>query len=450
MIETPALGPNAPLNDYLAYAALNNAGLEAAFHRWRASEERVPQVEALPDPRLTYRYFIREVETRVGPQEQGISLAQTFPWFGKLSLRGDAASEGAKAERQWYESVKVALFYEVTDAYYEFYYLGRAIDVVQENLDLIKYLESVARARYKTAAATHPDVIRAQVELGKLEDRLRALRDLEGPIVARLNAALNRPIQDELVFPTQVYEERLTLDDTEVLAVMAEHNPELRGLDHRIEQSQFEIELARKEYYPDLTLGLDYIDVGSPPRPKGQGLANPAALRSTARIAGGMGDAIDAYAIGKSFAAGDRPNDAGKDVWGVSLSMNVPIWREKYAAGEREARSRKMSAIGARQQRENDLAAHMKRALYEYRDAVRKIELYRDTLIPKANESIESTETAFRSGKATFLELVDAERTLLDFKLSYERALANRGIRLAEIDRLAGISLARTKKVPSS
>ena len=156
-----------------------------------------------------------------------------------------------------------------------------------------------------------------------------------------------------------------------------------------------------------------------------------------------MGDLIDAYAIGRSFTPGDRPDDSGQDVWAFTLSMNIPIWREKYAAGEREARARKLTAMSDRRQREHDLAASVKRALYEYRDAERKITLYRDTLIPKAKESIESTETAFRSGTATFLELVDAERSLLDFELSYERALANRSSRLAELDRLAGTELPR-------
>lgn len=443
-VDEPRLDGSSTLDDYLVYAALNNPGLEAAFNRWKAAVERVPQVTSLPDPRFTYRYFIREVETRVGPQKQALGLSQMFPWFGKLALRGDAAAEAANAERQRYEVIKLALFYEVKNAYFEYYYLGRAIEVVQENLDLIEYLESVARARYRAAAASHPDVIRAQVELGKLADQLNALRDLRGPIVARLNAALNRPTEVDLPIPQMIVEESLVQSDTEVLALMADRNPELRALDHRIEQANYEIELAKKEYYPDLTIGLDYTDVGMPPRANGQGLANPAALRSASRIGARMGDLIDGYSIARSFSRGDRPDDAGQDVWMLSLSMNVPIWRDKYAAGEREARARRLAAAGDRSQRENDLSASVKRALYEYRDAQRKVLLYRETLIPKARESIESTESAFRAGKATFLELVDGERSLLDFALSYERALANQGQWLAALDRLVGDTLPRT------
>ena len=125
----------------------------------------------------------------------------------------------------------------------------------------------------------------------------------------------------------------------------------------------------------------------------------------------------------------------------VSLSMNVPIWRAKYAAGEREARARYLAALSARAQQENSLTATTQRMLFEHRDAGRKIALYRDVLIPKAKESIGSTETAFRAGSASFLDLVDAERSLLEFELSFERALANRAQRLAELEMLVGGTL---------
>ncbi|MEE9296786.1 MAG: TolC family protein [Phycisphaerae bacterium] len=440
-LELPALDESAKIEDYLAYAALNNPGLEAAFNRWKAALERVPQEETLPDPRFTYRYFIREVETRVGPQKQAFGLSQMFPWFGKLELRGDVAAEAARAARQQYETEKRKLFFEVKDAFYEYYYLGRAIHVVQENFQLVEYLESVARARYKTATAGHPDVIRAQVELGKLEDQLNSLRDLLVPVVARLNAVLNRPTNAKLPMPQSIPDEHPEVRDEDVLRWLGRHSPELKALDHEIERSRHAVALARKNYYPDFTLGVDYTEVGAPTRSGPQGLANPAALRGASRLAGGMGDLIDVYSIGRSFRPGDRPGDGGQDVWMVSLSMNVPIWQGKYAAGEREARARYLAAINARSEKENSLTFDVQRALFGHRDAGRKITLYRDVLIPKARESIRSTETAFRAGAASFLDLVDAERSLLEFELSFERALANRAQRLAELEKLVGRSI---------
>ena len=80
--ESPELTAESTLEDYLAFAALNNPGLEAAFNRWKAGLERITQVGTLPDPRFNYSYFIREVETRVGPQRHRVGLMQMFPWFG--------------------------------------------------------------------------------------------------------------------------------------------------------------------------------------------------------------------------------------------------------------------------------------------------------------------------------------------------------------------------------
>ena len=189
------------LEDYLRYASLNNAELKAKFEQWKAALEQVPQAKALDDPKFTYGYFIKEVETRVGPQRQKFGIMQVFPWFGEIEARTDAASAKAKAARKGYEAAKLKLFWQVKDTFAEYAYLAEAIKITKQNFELLKYFEEVARTKYITATATHPDVIRAQVELAKLEDILESLEQLREPTVARLNAALNRPTTAELAWP---------------------------------------------------------------------------------------------------------------------------------------------------------------------------------------------------------------------------------------------------------
>ncbi len=396
----PELTNTSGLSDYLVYAALNNPGLEAAFNRFKAALERVPQVKALPDPRFNYKYFIEEVETKVGPQRQGLGISQLFPWFGKLDLRGDVAAQAANAARQRYEAVKLKLFFEVKDVYYEYYYLEKSIDITKENVNLVKHLESVARIRYKAAAGTHPDVIRAQVEMGKLEDRYRTLLDLRGPIVARLNAALNRPVEADIPWPTEIQFDEVEVADRELLIKLVTENPELKALDFEITQNKKNIELAKKDYYPDFTLGLSFIDTDNSP-------------------AGGL-------------------RDNGKDPVVASVSINIPLWREKYDAGVREARSRYFAARQEREEKANSLSSQLKMTLYSFRDAERKIDLYRDALLPKAKESLKVTESGFRAAKSSFTDLIDAQRILLEFALSYERALADRSQSLAKLEMLVG------------
>jgi len=388
----PQLTESSGLSDYLEYAALNNPGLQAAFNRWKAALERIPQVRALPEPRLTYRYFVKQMDTR-----QSVGLEQMFPWFGKLKLDGDAAFEAAEVERERWEAAKVRLINEVKQTYYEYYYLSRALTVTEENRELMKYLESVARAKYKVATAQQADLIRAQVELGKLENDVRSLTALREPSAARLNAALNRPVSADLPWPKSIAQENINMPDEEILARLGEANPELRSLNHEIAQQKVARARAKKEYYPDITLGVEYMDSISP-----------------------------------------QP-----DEFALMFGVTLPVWTKKYRAMEREAVLRQRAAVLDRADRQNMLNADAKMAIYGLRDAERKINLYRDTLLPIAKQALKSTEAAYAVGTATFSDLVDTERTLLEFTLSSERALADHAQRLAELEMLVGRELPR-------
>jgi len=407
----PELTDTATLSDYLEFAVLNNPGLEAAWLRWKAELGKVPQARSMPDPRFTYRYYIDRVETRVGPQRQSFALAQTFPWFGKLKLHGMAVMESANAAKQRYEAEKLNLFQRVKSAYYEYYYLSRALAVVGETRELLVYLEEVVRSRYSTGEAEYKDLIRAQVELGILDDRLDSLMALRRPLVTRLNAALNRPAEASLPWPTDISEARLAHTDEGVLALVAERNPDLGAAGHEVVRQTHAIALAKKSYYPDLTVGLNYIDTGA------------------ARMSGASG-------------SGDDPLIA-------MVSINLPLWRGKYAASVREAEARRLAAVRSKTELKNNLVARATMALYRLRDAERKMGLYRDTLIPKAKQTLTVTETSYRAGKASFTDLIDAERIMLDFELSFERALADHAQHLAELEMLAGQELPRSGPVPA-
>jgi outer membrane protein TolC len=130
--------------------------------------------------------------------------------------------------------------------------------------------------------------------------------------------------------------------------------------------------------------------------------------------------------------------DSGKDPIVAMFSVSLPLARSKYRAAEREARAERAAAVSERADRENNLAAELQEALYGFRDAERKIGLYRDTLLPMARQSIEVARQSFEAGKADFLDLIEAQRTLLEFELSHARALADRVVALAGIEMLVG------------
>ncbi len=397
------LTKNPTLSDYLAYAALHNPDLKAAFNRWKAALEKIPQVSSLPDPRFTYAYFIRKVETRVGPQRQKFALSQTFPWFGKLALRGDAAFQAANAEREKYEAKKLRLFYEVKNTYYEYYYLARAIDLTKENIKLLQYIEEIARTRYATGIGSFSNITKTQMELGKLRDRLEALKDLRDPVVSKLNAALNRPPKAQLPWPHEAPTDSLTLSEDKLTQWLKKQNPELKLKNFLASKEKIRIALAKKNYFPDITLGVQWIETDK-------------ALKSNTK-------------------------DSGKDPVIAMFSLNLPIWRGKYEAARREAEAKLLAVQRERKQKENSLIADLRMALYKYRDAERKIHLYKDVLLPKADQTLRSNLQAFETGTGSFLDLLDTQRTLLEFQLLYERAIADRAQGLSRIEAIVGKDL---------
>jgi cobalt-zinc-cadmium efflux system outer membrane protein len=391
--SAPALGPDATLQDYLEYAAINNPGLEAAFNRWKAAVERVPQMKSLPDPMVGYMYMTKPRAMR---QRQAVEFSQTLPWFGKLDLQGQAAFAAAEAGRHRYEAARLKLFYDVKMAYYEYYYLGRAIDTVRDNVELVKQLERVVRIRYSVGTASHPDTIRVQVELARLENRLRELQDLRLPVMARLNVALGRGAAEELPVPASIQTGQMDISDAELESRLMRNSPDLLAAQAEIEMSRREMDLARKEYYPDVTFGLQ---------------------------------------IAEAMAMDMQPRE---DVYTASVAINLPIWREKLGAGVDESHARIRMAAAEKIDRVNMLIYDLKMAAFGYRDAVRRLELYENTLLPKARESLNVTLKAYQAGESGFTDLIEAERMLLEFQLDQERARTDAAATQAEVEMLVG------------
>jgi outer membrane protein TolC len=389
------------LQDYLRYALLNNAELEAKFHGWKAAIEQIPQAKALPDPKFTYGYFIEEVETRVGPQRQKFGIMQVFPWFGKIKARTDAAAAIEKAAGKRYKAAMLKLSFEVKEAFSEYVYLASAVEIARENLVLIKHFEEVANIKYMASAAGHPDLIRAQVELAKLEDHLKALEDLRRPIVARLNAVLNRPTTAKLDWPKKQEFQQVHLDRLQMIERLKVGNPELASLDWEVEAAKKRVELAKKKFYPDIGVGVDWIQTDG--------------------------------------AASSGVSDSGRDPVILMFSMNLPLWRDSYKAAERQAKHNVIKITQQKKHTENNILARAVQVLYNFEDSSRKIHLYGDILVSKADELVQASETAYKAGTIDFLSLIDAQQMLLRYRLAYERALADNQQKLAELEMLVGI-----------
>jgi len=395
------------LNDYLTVAMKRNPGLRSAYNDWVADLKKSDVVGSLPNPTLSYGYYIENVETRVGPQEQRFSLRQSFPWFGSLGAKQDAAFAMSQASFRKFEAARLKLFFEVKAAFYDYYYLGQEIQVTRENLDLLTFWESVARTKYKVGLKQHPDVIKAQVELGKLEDHLRTLTEKKLPTEQRLRALLNLPSNVSLPIPSTIDVREQELQQDSVVQRIVDNNPNLQALQHVVESAQAQERYAGKQSLPDFSIGVEYIQTGN-------------ALDPTMK-------------------------DSGKDPWIVSASVSLPIWFGKNKARRDEAKARQRSAEYNLQDSENRVEATARQVLFEYNDALRKLRLYRDGLVPKAEQSLNASYAAYQSGESDFLDVLDAQRQLLDFQLTVASQQVRLATKRAQLEMLSGIELEEYK-----
>lgn len=409
--DAPELPEGARLDDYVQFAMKNNPELEAAFYQWRTALEQVPQVRTLPDPMASFSIVLDQVEREAEYMGERYTLSQTFPWFGKLSLEGEMAVAMADAAAQRLEATRLQLIDRVSRAHAEYVYGHRAVGIANENSALLVRLESVTREMFRGGLANLSEVSRAQMEIGRLDDQVRSLEDLLEVAAAELNAALGRPAHASLpaVADTSSTPSPQTMaalpeySDQQWLSLARQHNPELAAARHQTQQQRHAVARARRDYYPDITVGVEYARDGS------------------ARIA--------------------MMDGGGADMLAVMFSVNLPIWRGKYDAGVREMQARHDAVNRDLEGQTNRLEADLKVALYTYRDSLRKMALYGDTLRPLAQQTLATTETAYRTGNAGFSDLIDAQRVLLEFSLAHERAAADHAGAITRIQALVGRTL---------
>jgi cobalt-zinc-cadmium efflux system outer membrane protein len=387
------------LEGLINWALEVNQGLQSSWEQWQANLEAIPQASALPDPMIRYGYFIREVETRVGPQQQRVGLAQTFPWFGKRALATSMASEQAIEAWSDYLMQKRNLIREVRSLWADWEYLTEATAITRDNIQLVRRLEQVAQARLRSGKDAL-GVVQAQLTLARLEEQILALIDRKGPIQARLNGLLNRPSDTEL--PSFMASTSGSTGDWEIIeseTAWAEH-PRILQKQAVIRRYEAATQLARKQRRPQFTLGLDLIQTDS-----------------TGNMNG---------------------SDMGKDPVMVSAMFNLPIWERKNRAAVAQAEAKEASARHALVEAMNQLNADRSKAQLALSDAVRRQALHQDTLRPLAESALQVAEQAYRTGQSTFQEWINALQLLLELELSQLRAQTDQKLAHANLEQLLG------------
>jgi outer membrane protein, heavy metal efflux system len=382
--ELPVLTPDAGLSNYLAYALLNSPQVEAAYGDWTASVENITVARSLPDPELTFQSDIADVVRTVMP-----GFLQQFPGPGKLRANARVASAESQAKYFAFENAALQTAFDLKRSCYQIYFLDDRVRINRETLSLLNDLERIARAQNEVGKGTLQDVLRAQIERDRVGTDIANLEDSRQPLLASFKAALGmRPGQTNPPVPSRLETTVINPDSDEPLRIAFARNPQLKAMEAEVRATEAGIALAYKSRVPDFSMGL-MADVK----------ANPIVYRPL----GGM---------------------------------TLPIWRDKIAAEIAQARAQELAAKARLTAAQISLAVDFAEQSFACREIGRNLELLEARLVPKARQSLEIARAGYLSGTIDFFNLMDTERTLLNFELSVVEACTQREIVLSRLSLL--------------
>lgn len=378
-----------------------------AFADYQAARHRGPQEAGLPDPTVSFTQFARTVETRVGPQQRMLSVSQGIPGLGKRAAKSQLASKSAEVHDELYSATRAEIVHRVKHAYYDLGYLDRALANAREEEGLLEHFEEVARRRYAQGFGLQGDSLRLQAQITRAVHRRQQLLGLRVDLEAALNSLRDVPAHAEIgeVFLPPLPE--LDLERESLAEIGRQARSEVRAAFRRIEESEKRVHLARIRHRPDLTLGLAWGNI---------------------------------RARGAELAGMPIPGN-GKDSYAVSVGATLPLFRRKYDAGIREAAERLSAARLAYRDSISAMEAGIRSLSFRIENIQRQIRLFESTLVPQAEQALESTLAAYASGTVEVTGLLDIQRTLLDAQLGLARLQADYLKAVADLERVIGATV---------
>ncbi|MEO1615609.1 MAG: TolC family protein [Planctomycetota bacterium] len=404
------LGSKTDLQTLITQALSVHPRIQAARQRVAALNNRVPQVTALDDPVVGNTFWpiqdqaLQTAGGRVGHQ---FSLAQKVPWPEKLKARGRvaqreaqvAAAEVAKAEKEIVMAVRLA--------YYELWLADRLMEIVDVNQEFVGDLITIAQARFKMGGSQQ-DILRAEMESDKLDEQLIALRRQREQARADLGTLVRQPIHLMPIAFEELDAGEIVPDLDRLIAEAEQCNPSLQGLAAAIARDRAKQTLACLGQYPDFQLGLGYSIISDD-----QNVISPVAN--------------------------------GHDNINFSIGVSLPIWRDKIHSGVREAAHQRNSTIHLRDAERDRLRGQLRRQVATAYAATEQLELFRDRLIPKTEQTLKLTTADYQGSKADFTDLVETYRELLSYQVQVARAQATFASAVAQIERTVGCETVGTR-----
>lgn len=394
-----ALPEGAALEDYVRLALDRAPQLRAAAQRVARLEARIDQRTSLDDPMLTVSPIGEMAQTAAGEVEWMAGVSQRLPWPGKLEARGRvAAQDVAQAAAAW-QRMRLEVAGDVRRTYWRLHLAARTLEQFQRMRGMLEQVRATTRSRYEAGQAEQADVLRAGVELAELDRRIEGMQQQRDTAAAMLNRLIDRPPDAPLPDPPTVDPQSIAAERRALLERAAAQHPAIQRVREQLEGYREQLNLARLNRVPDLTLSANYNAVAD------DGLAMSA---------------------------------NGEDQWWLGFGVNLPIWSGKYDAAEREARRGMLESLAELNAQQRRVAFEVQSAWLDVTSRQRQLELLREQVLPRARQTLESRRASYQAGQGTFLDVLDAWDRQLNLELVHEQNRADLGRSLADLRQAVG------------
>ena len=386
-------------------ALSQNPEIAVSDARWQMLRQRAEAAGSLEDPMLMLgiqNALVRDpFNFREDPMTQKvIGISQMIPYRGKRAAKTAAARSEAEAVRWLIEERKLELAQMVRETGYRIYAVDKSVDLIEQNLLLLDDLIALAETRYSVGQGSMQEILAAQVQRSKMQEMLLVQKQQRHILQAVLNELVARPQETPVGTMPELRLIGPTMEPEALRRQALSQRPLLHSLAAQHEKSLSNQRLAKLDFYPDVTISFEYMQRD--------------------RLRSGMGDV------------------EGDDMYGLTLSFNLPVQRAQRRAMVHEAAAAGTMVTNELRAVHNAIERGITQRLAELTQRSGQVALYREAIIPQAEQSLEASVSAYQVGKLQFPMLLAQQMGLFGYQIEYHAMLADYHMSLAQLRTLVG------------
>ena len=393
------------LEALVAQALEQNPEIVVSDARWQMLRQRAEAAGSLEDPMLMLgiqNALVRDpFNFREDPMTQKvIGISQMIPYRGKRAAKTAAARSEAESMRWLIEERKLELAQMVRETGYRIYAVDKSVALTEQNLLLLDDLIALAETRYSVGQGSMQEILAAQVQRSKMQEMLLVQNQQRHIFQAVLNELLARPQDTPVGTMPELRLIAPTMESEALRRQAFSQRPLLHSLAAQHEKSLSNQRLAKLDFYPDVTISFEYMQRD--------------------RLTSGMGDV------------------EGDDMYGLTLSFNLPVRRAQRRAMVHEAAAEGAMVSNELRAVHNAIERGITQRLAELAQRSGQVTLYAEAIIPQAEQSLEASVSAYQVGKLGFPMVLEQQMGLFGYQIEYHTMLADYHMSLAQLRTLVG------------